>query len=100
MSGGRLYAAEEKRGESIQLFRIRFRTDVQRFWRLVYGEQTFEIIDVDTGEAREQFLDITVRGIDQRSTPTSALQVLLLEGPLTDYLILEDESALALETAA
>lgn len=64
LSGARLYAAEEKQGEDLQVFRIRHRGAVGRFWRLQHGDDVYEITALEEIGSR-QFLDLTVRGLNQ-----------------------------------
>jgi SPP1 family predicted phage head-tail adaptor len=69
-SGRRLYAGEEKHGEDIVIFRIRYLATVQRFWRVVHGDDTYEIISVDE-LGRQHLMDLTCRAIDQSvASPT------------------------------
>lgn len=104
LSGGRMYSAEAKHYDSSLQYTIRHRTDVEAGWRLVHGDDVFEITFTDPGESRNQYLTLSLRAVDQsigyadRDTGTD---VLLLEGTdATALFLLEDESNLLLETAA
>lgn len=62
--GGRMFAAEAKHQEASTIFRIRYRTDVTAFMRLIHGAATYEITHlVEVGRA--QFLDLECRALDQ-----------------------------------
>ena len=106
VGGGRFFNAEAKQYDSSLQYVIRHRTDVETGWRLVHGDDVFEVVSVDPGEARNRFLTLGLRGVNQsvgyaeRSTGTD---VLMLEGDdSTNVLLLEGdtESNLLLETAA
>lgn len=64
MRGGRMFAAEGKSYESALIYRIRHRDDVSEGWRLVHGDDVFEIVSVE-GSGRGHFLTLAVRGINQ-----------------------------------
>lgn len=96
--GGRLYAAEAKHYETSLIYRIRHRVDVAEGWRLVHGDDVFEIVHA-AEVGRAEHLDLFLRGIDV--TAGGALRVLLLEGTgAASFLQLEDGTPLLLETAA
>lgn len=97
VGGGRMYAAEAKHFESSLVYRIRARPDVVAGWRLVHGDDVFEIVNVEE-QGRDHYIDLALRGIDQ--TPGTALHVLLLEGTGATPFLLEDGTPLELETAA
>lgn len=106
VGGGRFFNAEAKQYDSTIQYFIRHRTDVKTGWRLVHADDVFEVVSVDPGEARNRFLTLGLRGVNQsvgyaeRSTGTD---VLILEGnDSTNVLLLEGdtESNLLLETAA
>lgn len=90
-SGGRLYSAESKNYDANLTFRIRARSDVVPGWRLVHGDDVFEIIAIEE-VGRSQLMDLAVRAINQ--SPHSALSALLLHDG-TPFL-LHDGTALLL----
>jgi SPP1 family predicted phage head-tail adaptor len=62
---GRLYAAEAKLSEANTIFRIRYRTDVMAFMRLVHGSATYEITGDPIEVGRAQFMDLACRALNQ-----------------------------------
>lgn len=62
---GRLYAAEQKIAESNTVFRIRYRTDVVAFMRLIHGLATYEIAGDPIEVGRAQYLDLECRALAQ-----------------------------------
>lgn len=73
--GGKLYAADAKHFEAGLTYRIRARNDIRAGWRLVHGDDVFEITAIEElGRGHLQELD--VRAIDQ--TPHTAVAALLL----------------------
>lgn len=63
--GGREFrAAQSLHADATGIFRIRHRTDVDQTWRLIHGDDTFEII-VPQEVERRCYLDLIVRGLDQ-----------------------------------
>lgn len=74
-AGGRLYAADAKHYDAGLTYRIRARNDIRAGWRLVHGDDVFEITAVEE-LGRGHYLELTVRGIDQ--TPHTAVAALLL----------------------
>lgn len=99
VSGQRAFAADQKQAIDVVVFRIRWRSELQQYWRLKHGENVFEIIPPLEEQGRHAFIDLTCRGINQPIGNT--LNVLTLEGSTSSsYLQLEDGSALLLETAA
>jgi SPP1 family predicted phage head-tail adaptor len=73
--GGKLYAAEATHFEAGLTYRIRARNDLRAGWRLVHGDDVFEITAI-TELGRSHFQELTVRAIDQ--TPHTAVTALLL----------------------
>lgn len=65
LGGGRMFAADGKNFDSSLQYRIRHRTDVKAGWRLVHADDTFEITFVDPGEARNRYLTLSLRGVNQ-----------------------------------
>src|SRR5687768_255300 len=65
LSGGRMYSADGKQFDSSLQYRIRHRTDVETGWRLVHGDDVFEITFVDPGESRNRYLILSLRGVNQ-----------------------------------
>lgn len=65
LSGARLFAAEMKNAIDLVVFRIRHRTDVTPFWRLVHGDDVYEIVPPTEELGRRHFLDLTCRAINQ-----------------------------------
>lgn len=95
--GSRFFAAEAKHYENALVYRIRHRIDVRQGWRLVHGDDVFEIVDV--GEAgREHYLDLLLRGVDQ--TPGAALSVRLLHGSAVNLRLMHDMTPALLHQAA
>lgn len=90
-SGGKTYAAEAAHYEAGLSFRIRARSDIRAGWRLVHGDDVFEIVAVEE-LGRSHFLELTTRAIDQ--TPHTAVAALLLHDQ--SALLLHDGSALIL----
>ncbi len=74
-SGGKSYAANASHYEAALAFRIRARSDIRAGWRLVHGDDVFEIVAVEE-LGRSHFLELTTRAIDQ--TPHSVVSALLL----------------------
>ena len=71
-SGGRLFAADAKHYDAGLTYRIRARTDVAPGWRLVHGDDVFEIIAVEE-LGRLHLFELAVRAINQTPhTPVSA----------------------------
>lgn len=65
-SGGRLYSAESKNYDANLIFRIRARPDVVAGWRLVHGDDVYEIIAIEE-LGRSQLMDLSVRAVNQSS---------------------------------
>ncbi len=65
LSGARLFAAEMKNALDLTVFRIRHRTDVASFWRLVHGDDVYEIVPPVEELGRRHFLDLTCRAVNQ-----------------------------------
>lgn len=103
IGGGQLYSAEAKNYAATLQYVIRHRTDVEPGWRMVHGDDTFEITATDPGEGRDGYLTLSLEAINEsvgyayRSTGTD---VVLLEGTDTGNLLLEDDSNLLMEDAA
>lgn len=99
VSGGRFYAAEAKHYVAQLTYRIRWRRDVAEGWRLVHGDDVFEIVHA-AEQGRQHFLDLELRALDQVTGNNGrSFDVLLLEdgSPLLqesdsggDLLLLED----------
>ncbi len=83
-TGGRLYAAEAKHFDAGLTYRIRARTDVAAGWRLVHGDDVFEIIAVEE-LGRLHLFELSVRSIDQ--TPHTALAVFRLHDRTEPFLL-------------
>lgn len=83
-TGGRLYAADAKHYDAGLTYRIRARTDVAPGWRLVHGDDVFEITAVEE-LGRLHVLELSVRAIDQ--TPHTALAVLRLHDGREPFLL-------------
>jgi len=97
-TGQRTFAAEDKQAIDLVIFRIRHRLDVQNYWRLVNGNNVFEIIPPLEELGRRHFLDLTCRGVNQ--TIGAGIDVLLLEGTSgNEFLTLEDDTPLLLEAS-
>lgn len=97
-TGQRTFAAEDKQAIETVAFRIRHRLDVQNYWRLVNGNNVFEIIPPLEELGRRHFLNLTCRAVNQKTG--SGLDVLLLEGSSgSSFLELEDGTPLILEAA-
>lgn len=74
-SGGRLYSAESKNYDATLIFRIRARNDVQTGWRLVHGDDVYEITAVEE-LGRQHLSDVFVRSVNQTPhTPVSAFLI-------------------------
>lgn len=70
--GGGFVASKAKHYEANLVFRIRARNDVQPGWRLVHGDDLYEI-EAITANGRGHLLDLSVRALDQTvHTPVSA----------------------------
>lgn len=65
VSGGRFYSAESKNYDASLEYTIRHRTDVVTGMRVVHGDDTFEIVSVNPGEARNRYLTLGVRAVNQ-----------------------------------
>jgi len=97
-SGRRMFAAEQKNGEDFVTFEIRHRFDVERFWRVVHGDDVFEIVFI-APLGRSARLELVTRGVGQ--SLGTLLSVLVLEGTgPAAFLALEDGDPLLLEAAA
>jgi SPP1 family predicted phage head-tail adaptor len=97
-SGRRLFVTEQKTTEDYMVFRIRHRLDVDNFWRIVHGDDVFEVVSIEE-LGRRQYLDLTARAVGQSTG--SSLNVLLIEdNAATNFLQLEDGTPLLLEDAA
>lgn len=71
--GGILVASKAKHYEANLVFRIRARNDVRPGWRLVHGDDLYEI-EAITASGRGHLIDLSVRALDQTvHTPVSAL---------------------------
>jgi SPP1 family predicted phage head-tail adaptor len=97
VSGGRMYAAEAKHFEASLVYRIRARPDVAPGWRLVHGDDFFEIVDIQE-QGRDHYFDLSLRGIDQ--TSGGALSVVLLHGSALNLRLLHDGTPVLLHNAA
>lgn len=65
VGGGRFFNAEAKQYDSSFQYQIRHRTDVKTGWRLVHADDVFEVVSIDPGEARNRFLTLGLRGVNQ-----------------------------------
>jgi SPP1 family predicted phage head-tail adaptor len=103
--GGREFrAALSWHADATGIFRIRHRTDITQEWRVVHGDDTFEVI-VPQEIDRRCYIDLIVRAIDQSpaygSTVEAAVDAELLhdgsEWNLHDgsLMLLHDSSAAA-----
>lgn len=63
--GGRFFSADGKHYETGLQYRIRHRTDVKEGWRVVHGDDVFEVVFADPGESRDRYLTLHLRGVDQ-----------------------------------
>ena len=63
--GSRFFAGEGKQYANTIEYVIRHRDDVDTGWRLVHGDDTFEVVSVDPGEGRNRFLTLGLRGVNQ-----------------------------------
>lgn len=75
-NGQRIFAADEKQAVAYYLFRIRYRSDVQPYWRLVHGNEVFEIIPPLAELGRKHLLDLTCRGVNQTAGDTSTVNLI------------------------
>lgn len=92
-------AAQTRNAETTGVLRIRHRTDVAATWRIVAGDDVFEVLGDPIEEGRREYLLLSVRALNQ--SPSDALSVLILEGTdSTALLLLEDGAPLQLEPAA
>lgn len=94
--GGRLYAAEAKHYDAGLTYRIRARTDVAPGWRLVHGDDVFEITAIEE-LGRVHLFELSVRAIDQ--TPHSALSILRLHDGTEPFLLHGDSGYFLLHQA-
>lgn len=63
--GGREFrSAQARHADVTGIFRIRHRTDVDQTWRLLHGDDLFEVI-VPEVVGRRDYLDLICRAIDQ-----------------------------------
>lgn len=62
--GGRLFAAEAKHYDATLVYRIRHRPDIGAGYRLIHGDDTYEIVAV-AELGRRAYLDLFLRGLDQ-----------------------------------
>lgn len=100
LRGARLYAAAAKHFEAVLAYEIRHRTDVAEGWRLVHGDDIYEIT-ATAEQGRAARLELTVRGLDQ--SPGTAVRGFLLHSgePIAlspgapDFLTLHTEQAAA-----
>lgn len=83
-TGGRLYAADAKHYDAGLTYRIRARTDVAPGWRLVHGDDVFEITAVEE-LGRLHLFELSVRAIDQ--TPHTSLAVFRLHDATEPFLL-------------
>lgn len=73
--GGReFYAAQQKFSEVSVIFRIRHRSDLDSTWRVVLGDDLFEVIHAEE-VGRRDYLDVICRALNQSAG--SALALLL-----------------------
>lgn len=80
--GGRLNAADAQQFYATFNFRIRARNDVMSGWRLVHGDDVYEIVTVEE-EGRAHMMQLGVRAIDQTPHTATALLLLHNRSPLT-----------------
>ncbi len=73
----RLYAAEAKSYLAELSYRIRHRTDIASGWRLVHGDDAYEVVEL-VEQGRRHLLDLGVRGVNQ--SPAAAIRGLMLHG--------------------
>lgn len=64
LPASRFFQAEGKHMEQMFRFRIRHRSDVQAFMRLIHGDDVFEILGAEE-LGRRHFLELTCRAVDQ-----------------------------------
>ena len=62
-SGRRYFGAEQENAEEIVTFRIRWRTGVVAFMRVVYADQFFEIVQKPVELGRRAYLELVTRSI-------------------------------------
>jgi SPP1 family predicted phage head-tail adaptor len=65
VGGNRMYSAEGKSFANTLEYTIRHRSDVETGWRLVHGDDVFEITATDPSEARNDRLTLSLRAINQ-----------------------------------
>jgi SPP1 family predicted phage head-tail adaptor len=65
VGGGRMFSADAKQFDSSLQYIIRHRTDIEAGWRVVHGDDTFEVTFVDPGESRDRYLTLFLRGLNQ-----------------------------------
>lgn len=76
-----LVAAQARHAETTGILRIRHRGDIGATWRVVKGDDLFELTGDPMEIGRREYLDLPVRALDQ--SPESALSVRLLHDGTT-----------------
>lgn len=99
-TGGRMFAAESKNYEAQLTYRVRYRSDIAAGWRVVHGDDEFEVTAVSE-QGRGHYLDLELRAVNQTvgAHPSASVDSLILEGTTADFLLLEDSELLLLEAA-
>lgn len=70
--GRRIFSGDEKHSEAIITFRIRHRPDVAAFWRVIHGDDIYEIIAPPTELGRRHLLELQCLAIDQSTSDNRA----------------------------
>ena len=96
-SSREFYAAQAKMSDATGVFVIRHRTDIDHTWRIVNGDDLFEVIGVEE-VGRRDALNVTARALNQ--TPGSAPSVLNPHDGADSFVALHDGQPVALHPAA
>lgn len=94
-SSRRFFAEDSKHAETVFIYRIRHRSDVTTFMRLVHGDDTFEIIGSDE-LGRRHMLDLTCRAVDQTTESLASVRPTFQTDAAGN--VLTDENGVALRS--